>query len=150
MNPGTKPKPKALRLLQGEKKKSRINQNEPEPEIKTPTCPEWIGGTARKEWDRIINELEPLGYLTEMDRAALTAYCDSYGRWADASVILRKEGLIIRTETERIVQNPALAIIAQALKEMKGFLVEFGMTPSSRTRIVSPKKKPKNSFADIE
>ena len=150
MNPGTKPKPKALRLLQGEKKKSRINQNEPQPELGVPVCPAFLSETAKAEWDRISKELDKLGLLTEMDMAALAGYCDAYGRWADASVILKKEGLIIRTETDRIVQNPALAIIAQALKEMKGFLVEFGMTPSSRTRVSAPKKKPKNSFADIE
>ena len=149
MKPGPRPTPTVLKLVKGEKKKSRINKNEPKPELKVPVCPHWLSGRAKHEWRRMVKELEPLGLLTKIDRAALAGYCDAYGRWADASQMLQKTGLIVKTPNDYPVQNPVLSIINKALAEMKGFLTEFGMTPSSRARVSVPKQKPKSPFDNI-
>ena len=146
--PGKRPAPTVLKLIRGEKKKSRLNQNEPQPKLEAPKCPVFLSSVAKKEWKRMVAELEPLGLLTKIDCAALAGYGDAYGRWADASKILQKTGLIIKIN-DYPVRNPALSIISQALKEMKGFLTEFGMTPSSRARVNVPKPKPKSPFDKI-
>ena len=148
--PGVKPTPTALKLVKGEKKKSRLNPDEPQPELGIPSCPTELSDTVKVEWGRISKELNKLGLITEIDRAALTGYCDAYGRWADASEVLKKTGLIIKSPVQGVpMQNPVLPIINKALAEMKGFLTEFGMTPSSRTRVSVPKQKPKNPYDDI-
>ena len=140
-NAGRKPKPTKLKILHGENNKKRINSNEPKPKPAIPTCPSWLSKDAKKEWRRISKELDVLGLLTKMDMAALAGYCDSYGRFSEASKKLQEHGMIIKAPSGYPVQSPYLSILNAALKSMKSFLVEFGMTPSSRTRIFVGGKK---------
>ena len=45
---------------------------------------------ARREWDRLVGELAPLRLLTNLDRAALAAYCGAYALWAEATEAIQK------------------------------------------------------------
>ena len=132
---GPKPKPTKLKLLHGEKNKDRINLKEPKPAPVVPKCPAWLNKDAKVEWKRISKELSILGLLTRMDMAALAAYCDCYSRFKNASKQLQKHGMIIKAPSGYPVQSPYLSILNKALTDMKSYLIEFGMTPSSRTRI---------------
>ncbi len=143
MKPGVRPKPTALKKLDGDIHKERWNVNEPKPQLGRPTCPSFLSGSARYEWRRIVPELEILGLLSQIDRAALAGYCQSYGRWADAEKELnklsamgeKKSRLLYRVSNGNLVINPLISVANKAMESMKGFLVEFGMTPSSRTRL---------------
>ena len=134
MQPGTKPKPTKLKLIEGVGK-HRINQKEPMPRPVAPECPDFLSDTAKGEWARISGELETIGLLTKIDMAALAGYCDAFGRWVDASLMIQKHGMIIKAPSGYPIQSPYLSIVNTAIKDMKSFLVEFGMTPSSRSRI---------------
>jgi phage terminase small subunit len=72
--------PTALKLLAGNPGHRPLNQNEPKPELVAPTCPSHLSREAKREWRRIVPELEKLGLLTRIDRAALAAYATAYGR----------------------------------------------------------------------
>jgi phage terminase small subunit len=78
---GRRPKPTKLKLLQGTQRSGRINSQEPDPKSEIPSCPKHIQGESRREWKRITKELSALGLLTRIDRAAIAAYCEAYGRW---------------------------------------------------------------------
>ncbi len=43
----------------------------------------WWSSTAKAEWKRLAGEVHRLGIVSQLDRAAL-AYCQAYGRWAEA------------------------------------------------------------------
>lgn len=140
MQPGKRPKPTLVKKLE-DFRKSRINQNEPKPRPVAPTCPAWLSKVAKTEWRRIRPELEKLGLLTKIDRVALAAYCEEYSIWVKASQELQKHGLLIKTPSGHVYQSPYLSIVNTKLKNMKAFLVEFGMTPSARSRIsVTPEE----------
>ncbi len=79
MKPGTKPKPTALKLLEGNPGKRPLPMNEPKPAPTAPKCPSWLHKDAKKEWKRISTELERLGLLTQVDMAALAGYCEHSG-----------------------------------------------------------------------
>jgi P27 family predicted phage terminase small subunit len=79
--------------------------------------------------------LADMGVLTQIDRAALAAYCSAWARWCEAEGEIRKHGLLIKTPNNYPAQNPYLAIANRAQEIMLKVAVEFGMTPSSRTRI---------------
>ena len=66
---GRKPKPTAIKELEGNPGKRELNQNEPKPEKKAPRCPTWLEAEAKKEWKRLAKQLEQLGILTEVDMA---------------------------------------------------------------------------------
>jgi len=89
------------------------------------------------------------GLLSKVDRAALAAYCCAYSRWIQAETILRSSGLLVKAWGGLPVQNPALGIADRAMSQMKAFLVEFGMTPSSRTRVQAAHPDQTDMLADF-
>jgi P27 family predicted phage terminase small subunit len=133
---GRKPKPTALKVLEGNPGKRPLNKNEPKPEKKAPRCPSWLEPEAKKEWRRMSKQLEALGVLTQVDAAAFAGYCQAYARWKEAEEFLSKHGTIFKTPSGYIQQVPQVSIAQTYLKIMKDFCSEFGLTPSSRTRIV--------------
>lgn len=112
-----------------------MNKNEPKPDLSMSSAPEHLSRYALMEWGRVTVELYRLGLLTEIDRAALAAYCQCYGRWREAEEELAKTGLTITTTNGNVIQNPIVGIANKSLEMMHKFLVEFGMTPSARTRV---------------
>jgi P27 family predicted phage terminase small subunit len=133
--PGRRPKPSALKKLEGNPGKRAINQNEPKP-TGIPNCPRHLSDEAKAEWKRIARELAAIGLLTSVDRAALAAYCSAYGRWVEAERGLQKSAaLIVKSPSGQPMQNPFVGVINTAFDQMRKFLIEFGMTPSSRSRL---------------
>jgi P27 family predicted phage terminase small subunit len=118
--------------------------NEPKPALVRPSCPAWLTLQAKREWRRIAKELEILGLLTRVDRAALAAYCQCYGRWWQAEKVIQERGFVTEVfrldaegneVTSYLQQRPEVSISRNMLMLMKAFLTEFGMTPAARTRI---------------
>lgn len=134
---GRKPKPTKLKLLQGNPGHRPLNEGEPEPEVATPDPPEqWAADSLeRREWDRIVPELLALRLLTRIDRAALVLYCQAWARNQLAEAEIAEKGLTIATALGNIIQNPAVGVANKAAELAHKFLTEFGMTPSSRSRV---------------
>lgn len=131
---GRKPKPSALKLLQGNPGKRKLNKSEPHP-TGVPDCPPELDADAKHEWTRISTELLALGLLTSVDRAALAAYCQSWSGWISAVQHIQNEGAVIANPSGRMVKNPWIEIGNAALDNVRRFAVEFGLTPSSRARL---------------
>ncbi len=133
---GRKPKPIKLHKLNGNPSKLKLdNIQTPEPESKIPRCPEQLDDLAKKEWKRITRELHKIQLLGRIDMAALAAYCCAYSRWIKCEEITKKGGMLMKDDKGMLHVSPVLRIAEKALDQMKMFLVEFGMTPSSRARI---------------
>jgi P27 family predicted phage terminase small subunit len=138
-------KPTALKKLAGNPGKAPLNENEPKPAITIPECPKHLSRDAKKEWRRITPELERLGLISEVDAAALAAYCQAYGRWVEAEKAIKKHGAIVYSPNGYPQQSPHLAIANKAVEQMRRWLVEFGCTPASRSKVEA---KPKEDEAD--
>jgi len=132
MNP---PKPTALRILEGVPGHHPLNLNEPKPKKANPECPDWLEDEAKKEWFRIVPELERLGLLTVIDVTALIGYCQSWARFIEAEKYLSEHDTCFETDKGFIMQVPQVAISQKYLKLCQSFMIQFGLTPSSRTRI---------------
>lgn len=140
---GRKPTPTHLKLIKGNPGKRPINPNEPKPELARPLPPPHLNDDAKVEWGRVIDRLFDLGLMTDLDRAALGAYCQAYGRWSQAERALLKMAesdqltgaLMIKTKNGNAIQNPLVGTANHAMSEMMRYASEFGMTPSARTRI---------------
>ena len=115
---GRRPKPTKLKLLQGTQRSDRINRQEPEPKPEIPNCPKHIQGESRREWKRITKELGAVGLVTRVDRAAIAAYCEAYGRWSEAVSKLHEKGLLVKAPSGYPILNPYLSIINSALDQM--------------------------------
>lgn len=147
---GRKPTPTSRKLLSGNPGKRALNRNEPQFSGGA-TCPKHLNKAAKSEWKRVSGELAAQGLLTTVDRAALAAYCASWSRWVDAEENLHKFGAVIRSPKSGFpIQNPYVGVANTALDHLRKFASEFGMTPSSRSRInVDAPKKSEDPFADF-
>lgn len=140
---GPKPKPTHLKLIQGNPGRRPLNNAEPKPIRQQPQPPAELNDDAKIEWARVSEELYRLGLLTGIDRAALSAYCQAYGRWITAERSLAEmairdpqmRGLLIKTKSNNVIQNPLVGVANRAMSDMMHYAVEFGMTPSARSRI---------------
>lgn len=136
MKRGPKPKPSKLKKLEGVRI-DRINENEPQPEAGKVTCPGFLSREGKREWRRIAPELQRLGLLTPLDRAAFAAYCQAYGQWVETEKLLQQKGVLAKGKSGQIIASPLLWVSTSAAKRMLQFAVEFGLTPSSRSRLIA-------------
>lgn len=100
-----------------------------------PACPPHLKGEARREWRRTGRRLVECGLMTAIDGAALAVYCQAWARWIDAEGNLSRFGAVLKSPTGFPMQSPYLAIANKAMEQLTKVLVEFGMSPSSRSRV---------------
>ena len=152
---GRKPKPDILKILQGTARKDRMNKKGPKVELRIPKCPSFLYGEGKKEWDRASKILFDLGLLTDLDMAALAGFCSCYHHWVEVEKLITKEGMVISVidsqGRKQLRPSPYLKIADKFMALLKSFLVEFGMSPSSRTRVnvEPPKSDEDNPFSKI-
>ena len=133
---GRKPKPTALKVLTGNPGKRPLNFREPNPEPGIPDRPSHLSPEACAEWDRVAAVLQVQGIITQADRAALSAYCVAWARWVEAERKVKDMGPVVKAPRTGVpMQNPYLSIANNAMGQMIKLAAEFGMTPSSRTRL---------------
>ncbi len=139
---GRKPKPTHLKVIAGNPGKRPLNEDEPEFAPDLPEPPAFLSEEAKTEWDRVAGELYAKGVLTAMDRGALAVCCQLYGRLVQAETALAElaekdpstHGLLIKTG-RGAAENPLVGIARRSMDLYLRGCAEFGMTPSSRSRI---------------
>lgn len=132
MTRGRKPTPTALKLVRGDAPE-RINYDEPQPADGVPTCPS-RQPEVRKVWDYTVAQLKTMRVITMADRDILVAYCEAVVQHHVANEMLANDGLVVDTRIGPRA-HPAIKIARDSAAHIKAFGVEFGLSPSSRTRI---------------
>ena len=147
---GRKPKPTAVKKLEGNPGKRKLNTKEPAPAKGMPDCPEWLLPEAKKEWERLADLMNQMGVLTEVDMAAFAGYCQAYARWKEAEEFITQHGTIVKTPSGYWQQVPQVSIAQTYLKIMNKFAEQFGLTPSSRSRIIASDGGPADAADEME
>lgn len=141
---GRRPLPTAVKKLRGNPGKRKLNADETKVKLEAPTMPENLPELAQAEWKSIVPELMQLGVLSSIDGKALAAYCYCFSRWIEAENEIADRGILIEETIYnkdgeevgyRIKRNPAIPVVNEALRQMKSFLIEFGLSPASRSRL---------------
>lgn len=147
---GRRPKPTALKISQGNPGKRRLNELEPTPEPGEGVPPKMLSRRARGIWKLMAPMLVKLKVLTEADHPALAFMCLQSAQAEEIALAIAKQGLfvkgVLRDSTGKAIGeipviNPAFRVQSQAIKEVRGWLLEFGLTPASRskvTKVVQP------------
>ena len=133
--PGPPRKPSAIRNNEGDLSNRPPNEHEPENLDGLPECPPHISGEARLEWDRVVKDLSDMGILSREHRPALAAYCDTWAEYVKQATSYAKTGPVIKTTNGNYVQNPLLGVVNRLKEDLRKWLVEFGLTASSKTRV---------------
>lgn len=149
---GRKPKPTTLKRLQGNPGKRPLPQNEPAPVAISADeePPAVLSDQAREYWPAIARELATVGVLTTMDRASLWLLVEAMADYIAAREAVEQCGDTMETGQGYHVVSPWMRQKWKAREHLLKLLVEFGMTPSSRSRVHVAKPPPKpNSFAAL-
>jgi P27 family predicted phage terminase small subunit len=104
-----------------------------------PNPPTWLSREAAAEWRRVTPGLQRLDLLKEEDRAVLSAYCETWAQFVEATRLVTREGITSEvttvsasgSETTRTVPHPAVAIARSAGRELRAYAAQFGLSPSS-------------------
>jgi P27 family predicted phage terminase small subunit len=68
----------------------------------------------------------------------------AWSRWIDAEAKLREFGAVLKSPTKGFpILSPYWTIANTAMKQMRDFLSEFGMSPASRTRVEAAVREPR-------
>ena len=145
------PLPTTLKKMRGTYRKDRAATNEAKPPVSRPSPPRWLSKYARSEWRYITPKLDAVGLLTKIDRGELAAYCEAFGKFREATEALQREGneMVVQTHNGNYVQSPWVSIQNKAAEAMHKYAQQFGMTPSSRTRINVEKPEEDESLVDV-
>lgn len=131
---GRKPKPTAVKQLQGNPGKRPINRHEPWPEGKAKK-PRGLVPRVAKLWDEMAGPLEGLGLLTDLDAAAFRMMLQHYQFALEAARQVLEEGLTRRDENGVERRHPSLQAWRENSVAFRAYAEQFGMTPSARARL---------------
>lgn len=129
---------KELRGNPGKKNLHKDEQPKLQLLFELPPAPDYFGTYGKKEWERTGPKLVAAKMLTESDLPAFEAYCLNIDLMIDARLDIRENGMQVLGH-RGYVRNPAIAAFGQASTAIRGFVSEFGLSPSARSRIRIPK-----------
>ena len=105
--------------------------------------PDWlIDNKEKKEWRRIVKELEKIGLIGNLDRNNLGGYCNAFANYVKATNILKEQTYYIDRETRNgviVVKNPMVDIQRTYADEMRRFASLCGLTIDSRLKAAAVK-----------
>lgn len=158
---GRKPKPTAIRILEGNPGKRPLPENEPICDY-LPSKPHSVGADplASSEWDRILHVSPPQLY-TAMDETLIGNYCLAWSMLVKAQKDIDENGVQIlvqkvHPETGELYItdakiNPSVRIWKAASETMVKLADRLGFTPSARANLKLGDAKPQvgASFGDL-
>ncbi len=143
---GRKPKPTALRLIEGNREHRTIHAElEPTPDTAPPPCPAILKGQARKHWDYLIGQLQGMHTLGTSDQGTIMAAAICYGQ----AIELQKEVNTLRRRKDKTPTDmKSLVNIERAmgriLRDLVSHEANLGLNPTARTRIRLERPQPKS------
>lgn len=115
-------------------------------QLKTP--PKWlINDIAKKEWRRIVKELNKIEIIGNLDYANLAGYCNAYANYIKVTENFSGQEYCIERETRTgkiVVKNPMIDVQATYAAEMRRFASLCGLTIDSRLKAAVTKKNKKD------
>jgi P27 family predicted phage terminase small subunit len=135
---GRKAKPTALKLVDGNPGKRRINQHEPQPaKVYDPDPPEGFDAIHAAKWNEVAGKLAKVRVLTELDLDALEVYCREWVNYHNAIADIATRGKLLQMPSGGVMWNPSWTQLKHSQNVCRSIMSEFGMTPSTRTSLVA-------------
>jgi P27 family predicted phage terminase small subunit len=136
----TRRTPSHLKIITGNPGKRPLPVNEPKPKRARPSAPAHLSDRAKAAWPSLVDVLDNTGVLTVADALALEMLAESVADFLEARATLKAFGSNFyetKTPTGATMHraHPALAAMQAADKRARAWMVEFGMTPSARTKV---------------
>lgn len=105
-----------------------------------------LDAESQAEWDRVYPQLQELGIAAPINAFPLTLLCTLAGSIARLQTRVAKEGPVVEG-TRGPKRNPADQTLDAKVIQYTRLCQEFGLTPASKTRVVSAPQDKKQSKA---
>lgn len=131
---GPKPKPTKL-LVAAWRVAQRAGEPQPDALPVVPPAPPDFDADGARLWQSTAEMLHRAGILAETDLASLEDLISAQIEEAEMTAAICKAGLLVRGRDGSKHRNPLLMERNKVRQRIDRLRAEFGMTPSSRTRI---------------
>ena len=152
MGRGRRPTPTKLKIVKGNPGRRPLNEDEPQPNLCRPKQPKHMGERAKSAWKFVADVLDEMGVLSEADSLARERLVECYVEIWEAQQIINAEGRVYETTGSNGEpmkrSHPAVKQLQDADRRFKSYLVEFGLTPSARSKVKTSGKEKKSSIED--
>ena len=132
-------KPTALKLLNGNPGKRKLNKQEPDPEYLAASdlvAPGWLTPGAKACWDEVAPQLQKARLVAKIDVSMLAMGCEALAQYRHATDQIEAFGAVVPAgEGKGQSLNVWVIVQSMAFKRAVGILRDFGVTPAARTRI---------------
>jgi P27 family predicted phage terminase small subunit len=150
MPKGRRPTPASVKKLAGNPGKRKIRPDLPAP-AGSPPMPKrlLVEPLAVEKWNEFVPLLLEIGTLTLADGEALATLCEVYAASQACLLELRATGPVMRTDLGGVKPNPAGPLYRGLVSLQASLMGEFGLTPTSRTRLGAKQEKPTDEVEDF-
>src|SRR5262245_20921880 len=125
---GPPPHPSAIKHgLRGNPGKQALNRREPRPGPSKGLAPLWLDSIALEVWQEYAPRLQRLGLLDELSELPFAICCERISLYRRALLALGGG-----------IAGPEVSTAKAALEGARVLLAEVGVSPGSRSRIVTP------------
>ncbi len=136
--PGPKPLPSHVKVQRGNPGK-RSDPGQTEDAIQAPQrklrAPKGLNKRQQKHWRDLAHQFHQLQLTTDLDIGAMRLLVDAWERYLQANEAVNQYGLVVQGHNGVPMQSPYLQVANKAHADVLSMLREFGMTPSSRSRV---------------
>lgn len=108
--------------------------------------PSWLSAAGKREFRKLVLELQQTELITNVDVNQLAAYCRIYERYIElqkGTPSIDEDGQAVLDDNGDPVIEYNDKSIDNHLKQLKAYASEFGLTPASRAKIAIPKPEEK-------
>jgi len=146
---GRRPKPTQLKILEGTHRGPV--KREPSAPVGVPPMPERlkVDQVALAKWQELSAILSGMGVLTTGDGEALATLCEVHSAEQSCLLALRAGGATIHTDLGGVKPNPAGSLYRSLVAMKASLLSEFGLTPSSRTKLAAQVEVKKDDLEEF-
>lgn len=152
MPKGRRPAPQEIKKKRGTHRADRAPENPVTVEKGKPISgtPVFLRSSGQVMYERVVGHLHSMGLLSKVDDTALELLAVAYQEWYEAEEVLAKAGRVYESENAtggKIMRpHPAAQQSSDAWKRIRMMLIEFGLTPASRSKL----EKPEGRTLDID
>ena len=120
----------------------RENKQEPKPRSIEPPKPDVVkqDPIANQKWDSLANLLDEVGLLANTDGELMELFCITFSQYRKLLGQVNKTGFtLVSKELDGVTvkRNPIMTEYKAAADMLRRLIPEFGLSPSSRSRLVA-------------
>lgn len=145
-------KPSHLHAIQGTERAGRTNLNEPDASPDLPTAPEYLNAAQAEKFVSLVAILTGMRIASADNVGPIADLAVVECEIADDTVLLATEGpyYVPSKESGIIRAHPAVARLTANRQRAQALRGEFGLTPSSKSKVSASPERRDNPYALLE